>query len=59
MRLAVAVGFVGAYTTSSALEYETALLVEGEEFIYAFPDVVLSLAVGFAAVWGHCGRAPG
>lgn len=51
VRLAVAVGFVGAYTTFSTFEYETARLVEGREYLYAFLNVVLSFAVGFAAVW--------
>lgn len=51
LRLAVAVGFVGAYTTFSTFEYETARLVEEKEILYAFLNVVLSFAVGFAAVW--------
>ena len=52
LRLAVAVGFVGAYTTFSAFEYETARLVEERDFLYAFLNVVLSFVIGFAAVWG-------
>jgi CrcB protein len=51
LRLAVAVGFVGAYTTFSTFEYETARLVEGKDFLYGFLYVVLSFAVGFGAVW--------
>jgi CrcB protein len=51
IRLAVAVGFVGAYTTFSTFEYETALLLEGRNFVYAFLYVVLSFAVGLGAVW--------
>jgi len=51
LRLAVAVGFVGAYTTFSTFEYETARLVEGKDYLYAFLNVVLSFVVGFAAVW--------
>lgn len=51
VRLAVAVGFVGAYTTFSTFEYETARLVEGKDFVYGLLYVVLSFAVGFAAVW--------
>ncbi len=51
IRLAVVVGFVGAYTTFSTFEYETAKLIEGRDFLYAFSYVVLSFAVGFAAVW--------
>ena len=52
IRLAVAVGFVGAYTTFSTFEYETAQLLEGKDFVYAFLYVILSFAVGFGAVWG-------
>lgn len=51
LRLAVAVGFVGAYTTFSTFEYETARLVEGKNFLYGFLYVVLSFAIGFGAVW--------
>ncbi len=51
VRLAIAVGFVGAYTTFSTFEYETARLVEGKDFLYGFLYVVLSFAVGFGAVW--------
>jgi CrcB protein len=52
LRLAVAVGFVGAYTTFSTFEYENAKLIEGREYLTAFLYVVLSFIVGFAAVWG-------
>lgn len=51
-RLAVAVGFVGAYTTFSTFEYETLRLAEERGFGLALLNVVLSVAVGFAAVWG-------
>lgn len=52
LRLAVAVGFVGAYTTFSTFEYENAKLIEGREYLITFLYVVLSFIVGFAAVWG-------
>jgi CrcB protein len=52
LRLAVAVGFVGAYTTFSTFEYETLRLAEERGFVLALLNVVLSVAVGFAAVWG-------
>lgn len=52
LRLAVAVGFVGAYTTFSTFEYETLRLAEESRFGLALLNVLLSVAVGFAAVWG-------
>jgi CrcB protein len=51
IRLAVAVGFVGAFTTFSTFEYETARLVEDGLPLMAFLNVALSMIVGFAAVW--------
>ena len=50
LKLAVAVGFLGAYTTFSALEYETAQLAADGNSFSAFLYVVFSFAVGFAAV---------
>jgi fluoride exporter len=57
LRLAVAVGFVGAYTTFSTLEYETLRLAEERRFGLALLNVLLSVAVGFAAVWGGAALA--
>jgi CrcB protein len=51
VRLAVAVGFVGAYTTFSTFEYETARLIEEGHLAAALLNVVLSVVVGFVAVW--------
>jgi CrcB protein len=52
VRLAVAVGFVGAYTTFSTFEYETLRLTEEGRMMLAMLNVILSVVVGFAAVWG-------
>ena len=52
LKLAVAVGFVGAYTTFSTFEYETLRLAEEHGFQLALLNVLLSVVVGFAAVWG-------
>jgi CrcB protein len=51
LKLAVAVGFVGAYTTFSTFEYETLRLAEEHGFGLALLNVLLSVVVGFAAVW--------
>ncbi|MDT5122325.1 MAG: fluoride exporter [Acidobacteriota bacterium] len=52
LRVAVAVGFVGAYTTFSTFEYETVVLVRERGYLLAFLYVASSFIVGFAAVWG-------
>ncbi|MFY9610208.1 MAG: fluoride efflux transporter CrcB [Blastocatellia bacterium] len=51
-RLGVAVGFVGAYTTFSTFEYETFRLLETGGGIGGFMNVIVSLMLGFLAVWG-------
>lgn len=52
LRLAIAVGFVGAFTTFSTFEYETMRLFEEGHLASALLNVILSVTVGFAAVWG-------
>ena len=51
-RLAVAVGFVGAYTTFSTFEYETFRLLENGIITGGLMNVLASLVLGFVAVWG-------
>lgn len=49
VRLAVAIGFVGAYTTFSTFTYETMRLVEDGSVLLALVNVFGSVAVGLAA----------
>jgi fluoride exporter len=49
-RLAVAVGFVGAYTTFSTFAYESNALIEDGSGIKAAANLVGSLLVGLLAV---------
>jgi CrcB protein len=61
-RLGVVVGFIGAYTTFSTFEYETFKLLETGSGISGFLNVVVSLLLGFLAVWGGvavAGAIPG
>lgn len=59
IRLLVAVGFVGAFTTFSTFEYETARLVEEGHLKEALLNVLLSVIIGFIAVFAgiFAGRA--
>jgi CrcB protein len=50
MRLLVATGFVGAYTTFSTFEYETQRLTTTGAFGWALVNVLASVAIGYAAV---------
>ena len=49
-RLAVAVGFVGAYTTFSTFMYESSMLMSGGFGIKAVANLVGSLVLGLVAV---------
>lgn len=51
LRIAVTVGFLGAYTTFSTLTLETFEFAETQAWGWAAVNVVASLAVGLAAVW--------
>ena len=51
LRLIVAVGFVGAYTTFSTFEFETLTLVTAGAWFRALANAVGSLVAGFVAVW--------
>lgn len=52
VKLLLITGFLGAYTTFSAFEYETFQLTQIKQSILAFLYVALSFAVGFIGVAG-------
>src|SRR5205807_5386982 len=51
LHLAIAIGFVGAYTTFSTFEFETLTLVNMGTWLRAFGNAFGSLFAGFLAVW--------
>jgi fluoride exporter len=50
-RLAIPVGFVGAYTTFSTFEYETLRLAQHGQASVGVLYLVLSVVLGYGAVW--------
>jgi CrcB protein len=46
-----AIGFIGAYTTFATFEYETFRAFQDRHMITGLLNVVLSVVVGFTAVW--------
>ena len=50
LRLALGVGFLGAFTTFSTFEYETNALLEDGLWVTALANVFLSLFLGLVAV---------
>src|ERR1700691_4883152 len=51
LRYLIPVGFIGGYTTFSACEYETLRSVQDGNILVAALNVILSVTLGFAAVW--------
>lgn len=52
VRLFLAVGFLGAFTTFSSFSLETILMLERGDYLPAVAYVVVSLAAGFAGLAG-------
>lgn len=51
LRLAIVVGFIGGFTTFSALEMQTFELLQDGRYVPAALNVGVSIMLGLAAVW--------
>ena len=52
LRVLVAIGLLGAFTTFSTLTWETLQLMEARDFVGALLNMVGSLIIGMLAVYG-------
>jgi len=50
-RLALTVGMLGGFTTFSTFGWETFSLLNDKQYAHAAANVLLSVALGLAAVW--------
>ena len=51
LRLFLAVGFLGGFTTFSSFSMESLLLLRGDSFSYAFANLAGNMLLGLLAVW--------
>ena len=51
LRLFLAVGFLGGFTTFSSFSMESLLLLRGDSFFYAFANLAGNMLLGLLAVW--------
>ena len=51
LRLFLAVGFLGGFTTFSSFSMESILLLRGDSFFYAFANLAGNMLLGLLAVW--------
>ena len=51
VRLALILGFLGAFTTYSSFAYETWTMLRNSEFLFAALNILGSLVIGFAGLF--------